>query len=76
MVDPTGETVPCQFCDIEIEVPTERSRFAASIEHFEAEHVHRPQAPPGTEDRVRTNGPTPSPAGAEGDAGEESGVGD
>lgn len=69
MVDTAGETVPCQYCGAEVEVPADCTRFEAFTAHFETEHVDArmvsAEADPAEGSRV-----------AERAAGEESGVGD
>lgn len=45
MGDTAGETIACQYCGTDIQVSAGRSRYEASIAHFEAEHIQRPGAP-------------------------------
>lgn len=47
MGDTPGETVPCHYCGVDIEVPAERSRFEAFTAHFETEHIRNRVVTPG-----------------------------
>lgn len=50
MADPTGEQLACQYCETDIRVPAEWSRYEASVAHFEAEHVERQRPWTGTDE--------------------------
>jgi hypothetical protein len=45
MGDTAGESITCQYCGTDIQVSAERSRYEASVAHFEAEHIRRAGAP-------------------------------
>ena len=50
MADIAGEQLACQYCETDIRVPAEWSRYEASVAHFEAEHVGRQRSWAGTDE--------------------------